>query len=53
VQFVDDRVLVPTELRTFLEGELRRLEAQNAAGTRELGARIDQLERSLKPVRQS
>jgi len=39
-----------TELRTFLEGELRRLEAQNAAGTREVGARIDQLQRSLKPA---
>jgi uncharacterized integral membrane protein len=37
-----------TELRAFLEAELRRLEAQNAAGTRELGARIDQLQGLLK-----
>ncbi|MBC7942206.1 MAG: LapA family protein [Chitinophagaceae bacterium] len=33
-----------TELRAFLETELRRIEAQNVAGTRELGARIDQLQ---------
>jgi uncharacterized integral membrane protein len=39
-----------TELRAFLETELRRLEAQNAAGTRELGARIDQLQGSLKSI---
>jgi len=38
-----------TELRAFLESELRRLESQNAAGTRELGARIDQLQSSLRP----
>jgi uncharacterized integral membrane protein len=42
-----------TELRAFLEAELRRLEAQNAAGTRELGARIDQLQSSVKSVLQS
>lgn len=42
-----------TELRAFLESELRRLEAQNAAGTRELGARIDQLENSLKQAYRS
>ncbi len=39
-----------TELRAFLEAELRRIEAQNAAGTRELGARIDQLQGSLNRV---
>jgi uncharacterized integral membrane protein len=39
-----------TELRAYLEAELGRLEAQNAAGTRELGARIDQLQGSLRPV---
>jgi uncharacterized integral membrane protein len=37
-----------TELRAFLEAELRRVEAQQAAGTRELAARIDQLQASLK-----
>ena len=37
-----------TELRAFLEGELRRLEAQGSAGTRELGARIGQLDELLK-----
>ncbi len=42
-----------TELRAFLESELRRLEAQNAAGTRELGARIDQLQGSLKQAYRS
>jgi uncharacterized integral membrane protein len=36
-----------TEMRTFLEGELRRIEAQGAAGTRELGARIEATERQL------
>ncbi len=39
-----------TELRAFLEAGLGRLEAQNAAGTRELGARIDQLQRRLESV---
>jgi len=33
-----------TDLRSFLDGELRRLEAQNSAGTREVTARIEQLE---------
>lgn len=42
-----------TELRAFLEAELRRLEAQNAAGTRELGARIDQLQGSLNQALRS
>ena len=37
-----------TELRTLLEGELRRIEAQSAASTRELGARMEQSERSLQ-----
>ena len=37
-----------TELRTLLEGELRRIEAQGAASTRELGARVEQSERSLQ-----
>jgi len=36
-----------TEIRSFLEGQLRRLEAQSAAGTRELGGRIEQLEKQL------
>lgn len=33
-----------TEMRSFLESELRKLEAQSAAGTRELGARIEHME---------
>ncbi len=37
-----------TELRTLLEGELRRIEAQNAASTREFGARIEQSERGMQ-----
>ena len=36
-----------TELRTYLEGELRRIEAQAAAGTREVTARIERLETQL------
>jgi uncharacterized integral membrane protein len=36
-----------TELRSFLEAELRRLEAQRASETRELGARIEASERRL------
>lgn len=36
------------ELRGFLEAELRRLDAQGAAGARELGARIDRLEQSMQ-----
>lgn len=36
-----------TEIRIFLDGELRRLEAQSAAGVRELGGRIEQLEQQL------
>jgi uncharacterized integral membrane protein len=39
-----------TEMRSFLEGELRRLEAQGAAQTRELGARIEALERQLREM---
>jgi hypothetical protein len=37
-----------TELRTMLEGELRRIEAQGAASTREFGERMTQSERSLQ-----
>ena len=37
-----------TELRAFMEGELRRIEAQAAAGNRELGARIEQLQQALQ-----
>ena len=37
-----------TELRTLLEGELRRIEAQGAASNREFGARIEQSERGLE-----
>jgi uncharacterized integral membrane protein len=37
-----------TEMRLFLEGELRKLEAQSAAATRELGARIAQFEQQLQ-----
>jgi uncharacterized integral membrane protein len=37
-----------TELRAFMEGELRRIEAQGAAGNRELGARIEQLQQALQ-----
>ncbi len=37
-----------TELRTMLEGELRRIEAQGAASTRELSARMEQSERGLQ-----
>lgn len=37
-----------TELRTMLEGELRRIEAQGAASNRELGARIEQSERGMQ-----
>lgn len=37
-----------TELRTLLEGELRRIEAQGAASSREFGARIEQSERGMQ-----
>jgi uncharacterized integral membrane protein len=36
-----------TELRAFLDGELRKMEAQGAAATRELGARLERLELQL------
>ena len=36
-----------TELRGFLQTELQRIEAQNAAAQRETGARIDRLEQGL------
>ena len=37
-----------SELRSFLDGELRKLEAQGAAGTREIGARVDALQQQLQ-----
>lgn len=37
-----------SELRTYLEGELRKIEAQNAASTRELGARVDASQSQLQ-----
>ena len=37
-----------TELRTLLEGELRRMEAQGAASTREFGVRIEQNGRGMQ-----
>jgi hypothetical protein len=37
-----------TELRAFLDGELRRIEAQSAASVREVGARIEHLEQQLQ-----
>jgi uncharacterized integral membrane protein len=37
-----------TELRTYLETELRTIEAQNRAADREIGARIDRLESALR-----
>lgn len=37
-----------TELRTMLEGELRKIEAQGAASNREVGARIEQSERGMQ-----
>ncbi len=39
-----------TEMRGFLETELRRLEAQRAAETCELGARIETAERQLREM---
>ena len=37
-----------TELRAFLDGELRRIEALGAASTREAVARVEQAERQLQ-----
>ena len=37
-----------TELRTFLDGELRRIEAQRVATQQEAGARIEQLQLGLQ-----
>lgn len=37
-----------TELRTFIEGELRKIEARDAAGTAEVGVRIEQLHLELQ-----
>lgn len=37
-----------TEMRSFLETELRRIEAQGAAAQRENGARIDRIEQGLQ-----
>lgn len=42
-----------TELRAFLETELRRIEAQNAANAREVAARIDLLRNGPKQVSHS
>jgi uncharacterized integral membrane protein len=36
------------ELRTFLDTELRKMEAQGAASTREIGARVDVLQQQLQ-----
>lgn len=37
-----------TEMRTYLEGEMRRIEAQAAAANREFGARIETMEQGLQ-----
>jgi len=37
-----------SELRTFLDTELRKIEAQGAASTREIGARVDVLQQQLQ-----
>ncbi len=37
-----------TELRTLLEAEMRRIEAQGAASNREFGARVEQSERGMQ-----
>ena len=37
-----------SELRAFLDTELRKIEAQDAAGTREIGARVDVLQQQLQ-----
>jgi hypothetical protein len=37
-----------TELRSLLEGELRKIESQGAASYREFGARIEQSERGMQ-----
>jgi uncharacterized integral membrane protein len=37
-----------SELRVFLEGELRKIEAQTAAGTREIGARVEAVQKQLQ-----
>lgn len=37
-----------TELRSLLEGELRKIEAQGAASSLEFGARIEQTERGMQ-----
>ena len=37
-----------TELRSYLAGELARMEAQASAATRELGARLEQAEATLR-----
>jgi uncharacterized integral membrane protein len=36
------------ELRTFLDTELRKIEAQGSASTREIGARVDVLQQQLQ-----
>lgn len=37
-----------TEMRTYLEGEMRRIEAQAAAANREFGARVETMEQGLQ-----
>jgi uncharacterized integral membrane protein len=37
-----------TEMRAWLDGELRRIEAQSNAATREVGARLEKLEQGLQ-----
>lgn len=37
-----------TEMRAWMDGELRRIEAQSNAATREVGARIEQLDQGLQ-----
>lgn len=37
-----------TEMRAWMDGELRRIEAQSNAATREVGARIEQLDKGLQ-----
>jgi uncharacterized integral membrane protein len=37
-----------SEMRTWLDGELRRIEAQSNAATREMGARVEKLDQGLQ-----
>jgi hypothetical protein len=36
------------EMRAYLEAEMRRVEAQSNAGTREVGARIEKMEQAVQ-----